>query len=89
MKKLNAYKEGFGDKKLIFSEIKNLRDNFKNFCFKDKFEKELKIFNNKCEEYSKKYGDFLANEDENLRFYVAKNFGFFDFDEKEATKEFE
>ncbi|EMC3806257.1 class I SAM-dependent DNA methyltransferase [Campylobacter jejuni] len=83
------YKEGFyTDKNLIAKEIKNLKISFKNFCFADKFKKEMKSFNDKCEKYSKKYGNFLAVDDENLKFFVSANLTLFDFDEKEATKEF-
>lgn len=83
------YKEGFyTDKSHINQEIKNLKISFKNFCFVDKFKKEMKGFNDKCEKYSKKYGNFLAVDDENLKFFVSANLTLFDFDEKEATKEF-
>ncbi|EDD0765525.1 class I SAM-dependent DNA methyltransferase, partial [Campylobacter jejuni] len=83
------YKEGFYiDKSHINQEIKNLKISFKNFCFADKFKKEMKGFNDKCEKYSKKYGNFLAVDDENLKFFVGANLTLFDFDEKEATKEF-
>ncbi|EOH5771428.1 class I SAM-dependent DNA methyltransferase [Campylobacter coli] len=83
------YKEGFyTDKSHINQEIKNLKISFKNFCFADKFKKEMKSFNEKCEKYSKKYGNFLAVDDENLKFFVSANLTLFDFDEKEATKEF-
>ncbi|HEB7554673.1 TPA: Eco57I restriction-modification methylase domain-containing protein [Campylobacter coli] len=83
------YKEGFyTDKNQINQEIKNLKISFKNFCFADKFKKEMKSFNEKCEKYSKKYGNFLAVNDESLRIFVSANLTLFDFDEKEATKEF-
>ncbi|HEC1919629.1 TPA: Eco57I restriction-modification methylase domain-containing protein [Campylobacter jejuni] len=83
------YKEGFyTDKSHINQEIKNLKISFKNFCFADKFKKEMRGFNDKCEKYSKKYGNFLAVDDENLKFFVSANLTLFDFDEKEATKEF-
>ncbi|MGJ0159148.1 class I SAM-dependent DNA methyltransferase [Campylobacter coli] len=83
------YKEGFyTDKNQINQEIKNLKISFKNFCFADKFKKEMKSFNEKCEKYSKKYGNFLAVDDESLRIFVSANLTLFDFDEKEATKEF-
>ncbi|EPZ2627738.1 class I SAM-dependent DNA methyltransferase [Campylobacter coli] len=83
------YKEGFyTDKNQINQEIKNLKISFKNFCFADKFKKEMKSFNEKCEKYSKKYGNFLAVDDENLRIFVSANLTLFDFDEKEAKKEF-
>ncbi|EDP5244612.1 class I SAM-dependent DNA methyltransferase [Campylobacter jejuni] len=83
------YKEGFyTDKSHINQEIKNLKISFKNFCFADKFKKEMKGFNDKCEKYSKKYGNFLAINDENLKFFVSANLTLFDFDEKEAAKEF-
>lgn len=83
------YKEGFyTDKSHINQEIKNLKISFKNFCFADKFKKEMKGFNDKCEKYSKKYGNFLAVDDENLKFFISANMTLFDFDEKEATKEF-
>ncbi|EOI4636170.1 DNA methyltransferase, partial [Campylobacter jejuni] len=79
------YKEGFyTDKSHINQEIKNLKISFKNFCFADKFKKEMKSFNDKCEKYSKKYGNFLAINDENLKFFVSANLTLFDFDEKEA-----
>lgn len=48
----------------------------------------MKSFNDKCEKYSKKYGNFLAVDDENLKFFVSANLTLFDFDEKEAIKEF-
>ncbi|HAA1931863.1 TPA_asm: class I SAM-dependent DNA methyltransferase [Campylobacter coli] len=83
------YKEGFyTDKSHINQEIKNLKISFKNFCFADKFKKEMKGFNDKCEKYSKKYGNFLAVDDENLKFFVSANLTLFDFDEKVAIKEF-
>lgn len=83
------YKKGFyTDKSHINQEIKNLKISFKNFCFADKFKKEMKGFNDKCEKYSKKYGNFLAVDDENLKFFVSANLTLFDFDEKEAIKEF-
>lgn len=83
------YKEGFyTDKNQINQEIKNLKISFKNFCFADKFKKEMKSFNEKCEKYSKKYGNFLAVNDESLRIFVSANLTLFDFDEKEAKKEF-
>ncbi|EJA2994315.1 Eco57I restriction-modification methylase domain-containing protein, partial [Campylobacter jejuni] len=83
------YKEGFyTDKSRINQEIKNLKISFKNFCFADKFKKEMKSFNDKCEKYSKKYGNFLAVDDENLKFFVSANLTLFDFDEKVAIKEF-
>lgn len=83
------YKEGFyTDKSYINQEIKNLKISFKNFCFADKFKKEMKSFNDKCEKYSKKYGNFLAVDDENLKFFVSANLTLFDFDEKVAIKEF-
>ncbi|ECL9274205.1 class I SAM-dependent DNA methyltransferase [Campylobacter jejuni] len=83
------YKEGFyTDKSHISQEIKNLKISFKNLCFADKFKKEMKGFNDKCEKYSKKYGNFLAVDDENLKFFVSANLTLFDFDEKEAAKEF-
>ncbi|WP_265604598.1 class I SAM-dependent DNA methyltransferase [Campylobacter jejuni] len=83
------YKEGFYiDKSHINQEIKNLKISFKNFCFADKFKKEMKSFNDKCEKYSKKYGNFLAVDDENLKFFVSANLTLFDFDEKVAIKEF-
>ncbi|ECP8959644.1 class I SAM-dependent DNA methyltransferase, partial [Campylobacter jejuni] len=83
------YKEGFyTDKSRINQEIKNLKISFKNFCFADKFKKEMKGFNDKCEKYSKKYGNFLAINDENLKFFVSANLTLFDFDEKVAIKEF-
>ncbi|MCV3440419.1 Eco57I restriction-modification methylase domain-containing protein [Campylobacter lari] len=85
------YKEGFyADKTLIAKEIKNLKESFKNFCLKDKFAKEIKQLTNGANEYSKKYGDFLAQDekDENFRAFFSKNMFEFDFDESEAKKEF-
>lgn len=85
------YKEGFyTDKNLIAKEIKNLQESFKNFCLKDKFNKEIKQLTNGANEYSKKYGDFLADEhhDEKFKSFFSKNMFEFSFDEKEATKEF-
>ncbi|EAL3039891.1 class I SAM-dependent DNA methyltransferase [Campylobacter coli] len=85
------YKEGFyTDKNLIAKEIKNLQESFKNFCLKDKFNKENKQLTNGANEYSKKYGDFLADEhhDEKFKSFFSKNMFEFSFDEKEATKEF-
>ncbi|HFW6690781.1 TPA: class I SAM-dependent DNA methyltransferase [Campylobacter jejuni] len=85
------YKEGFyTDKNLIAKEIKNLQESFKNFCLKDKFNKEIKQLTNGANEYSKKYGDFLANEhhDEKFKSFFSKNMFEFSFDEKVARKEF-
>ncbi|ELE4934491.1 Eco57I restriction-modification methylase domain-containing protein [Campylobacter coli] len=85
------YKEGFyTDKNLIAKEIKNLQESFKNFCLKDKFNKEIKQLTNGANEYSKKYGDFLADEhhDEKFKSFFSKNMFEFSFDEKEAIKEF-
>lgn len=85
------YKEGFyTDKSLITKEIKNLKESFKNFCLKDKFAKEIKQLTNDTNEYSKKYGDFLAQDekDENFRAFFSKNMFEFDFDESAAKKEF-
>ncbi|EIY8672344.1 class I SAM-dependent DNA methyltransferase [Campylobacter coli] len=85
------YKEGFyTDKNLIAKEIKNLQESFKNFCLKDKFNKEIKQLTNGANEYSKKYGDFLADEhhDEKFKSFFSKNMFEFSFDEKEAAKEF-
>ncbi|AJC91465.1 type IIS restriction/modification enzyme [Campylobacter subantarcticus] len=85
------YKEGFyTDKTFIAKEIKNLKESFKNFCLKDKFAKEIKQLTNGANEYSKKYGDFLAQDekDENFRAFFSKNMFEFDFDESAAKKEF-
>ncbi len=83
------YKEGFyDDKTRIEKEIKALKESFRTFCFADKFKKEIKAFEKKCEAYSKKYGNFLAKDDENLSLYISQGFGFFDFDENEARAEF-
>ncbi|QWS20799.1 class I SAM-dependent DNA methyltransferase [Campylobacter coli] len=85
------YKEGFYiDKNLIAKEIKNLQESFKNFCLKDKFNKEIKQLTNGANEYSKKYGDFLADEhhDEKFKSFFSKNMFEFSFDEKVAIKEF-
>ncbi|EFP2894946.1 class I SAM-dependent DNA methyltransferase [Campylobacter jejuni] len=85
------YKEGFyTDKSHISQEIKNLQESFKNFCLKDKFNKEIKQLTNGANEYSKKYGDFLADEhhDEKFKSFFSKNMFEFSFDEKVARKEF-
>ncbi|EDB1197588.1 class I SAM-dependent DNA methyltransferase [Campylobacter coli] len=85
------YKEGFyTDKNLIAKEIKNLQESFKNFCLKDKFNKEIKQLTNGANEYSKKYGDFLADKhhDEKFKSFFSKNMFEFSFDEKVAIKEF-
>ena len=84
------YKEGtFDSRKQINDKIYELHQSFRNFCFSDKFEKEIKSFRAKCESYSKKYGNFLAKDDKNLRLYVAQMFGYFTFDEKQARIDFE
>lgn len=86
---IKDYKEGFFDDKMrIEKEIKTLKESFRTFCFKDKFNKEIKAFTAKCEAYSKKYGNFLAKDDENLSLYIAQSFSFFDFDESKARLEF-
>lgn len=86
---IKDYKEGFFDDKMrIEKEIKALKESFRTFCFKDKFNKEIKAFTAKCEAYSKKYGNFLAKDDENLSLYIAQSFSFFDFDENKARLEF-
>ncbi|MGX3043831.1 type IIG restriction enzyme/methyltransferase [Helicobacter sp. T3_23-1056] len=83
------YKDGiFDSRKQINDKIYELRQSFRNFCFSDKFKKEIKSFRAKCETYAKKYGNFLAKDDENLRLYVAQMFGYFTFDEKQAKKVF-
>ena len=86
---IKDYKEGFFDDKMrIEKEIKALKESFRTFCFKDKFNKEITAFTAKCEAYSKKYGNFLAKDDENLSLYIAQSFSFFDFDESKARLEF-
>lgn len=86
---IKDYKEGFFDDKMrIEKEIKALKESFRTFCFKDKFNKEIKAFTAKCEAYSKKYGNFLTKDDENLSLYIAQSFSFFDFDENKARLEF-
>lgn len=86
---IKDYKEGFFDDKMrIEKEIKALKESFRTFCFKDKFNKEIKAFTAKCEAYSKKYGNFLAKDDENLSLYIAQSFSFFNFDESKARLEF-
>ncbi|EAJ5687317.1 class I SAM-dependent DNA methyltransferase [Campylobacter lari] len=86
------YKDGFyTDKTMISKEISNLKTSFKNFCLKDKFAKEIKQLTNGANEYSKKYGDYLAQDenDENFKSFFSKNMFEFDFDENKAKKEFE
>lgn len=83
------YKEGFyTDKSQIDQEIKNLKISFKNFCFADEFKKEMKGFKDKCEKYYKKYGNYLAIDDKELKFFVSANLTLLNFDEQEAEKEF-
>ncbi|MCW0226947.1 class I SAM-dependent DNA methyltransferase [Campylobacter lari] len=86
------YKDGFyTDKTMISKEISNLKTSFKNFCLKDKFAKEIKQLTNGANEYSKKYGDYLAQDenDENFKSFFSKNMFEFDFDENKAKKEFD
>ncbi|EAK9869582.1 class I SAM-dependent DNA methyltransferase [Campylobacter lari] len=86
------YKDGFyTDKTMISKEISNLKTSFKNFCLKDKFAKEIKQLTNGANEYSKKYGDYLAQDenDENYKSFFSKNMFEFDFDENKAKKEFD
>ena len=86
---IKDYKEGFfGEKARIEKEIKALKDSFRTFCFADKFKKEVKAFTAKCENYSKKYGNFLAKDDENLSVFIAQSFGFLEIDEDAARAEF-
>lgn len=83
------YKDGFySDKEAIAQEIKALKESFKNFCFQDKFAKEVKNFEKKCQEYSQKYSDYLARDDEKLIFYIPKSIFVFEFDENKAKQEF-
>ncbi len=84
------YKEGFyADKSHIDQQIKDLLQAFKNFCFKDKFKKEIKDFETKCEEYSKKYGNYLAKDDKDLSLRVQQRMFVDEFDKKEAQKDFD
>ncbi|MDE6886007.1 MAG: Eco57I restriction-modification methylase domain-containing protein [Helicobacteraceae bacterium] len=84
------YKEGFYQDKLqIDEQIKDLLQAFKIFCFKDKFKKEIKSFDIKCEEYSKKYGNYLAKDDNDLSLYVQQRLFVGEFDTKVAQKEFD
>ena len=84
------YKEGFyQDKFQIDQQIKVLLQTFKNFCFKDKFKKEIKSFDTKCEEYSRKYGNYLAKDDKDLSLYVPQRMFVDEFDTKAAQKEFD
>ncbi|MCH5322979.1 MAG: class I SAM-dependent DNA methyltransferase [Helicobacter sp.] len=83
------YKEGFYENKMqIDSKIKDLLETFRNFCFKDKFKKEVKAFEVKCENYSAKYGNYLAKDDKNLAVFVSQRMFVDDFDESEALKAF-
>ncbi|MDE5592017.1 MAG: class I SAM-dependent DNA methyltransferase, partial [Helicobacter sp.] len=84
------YKEGFyQDKSQIDQQIKDLLQAFKNFCFKDKFKKEIKGFDIKCEEYSRKYGNYLAKDDKDLSLYVPQRMFVDEFDTKVAQEEFD
>ncbi len=88
---VSNYKQGFyTSKNAIDKEIKNLKDAFKNFCFRDKFEKEIKAFEKECDIYSQKYGNYLAKDDKNLALYIKASLSIFDddFDKKQAQIDF-
>ena len=82
------YKEGlYQDKQALDSKIKELHTAFKNFCFKDKFKSQIKVFEKECDKYSAQYGNYLAKDDKNLSIYVKAGF-FLEFDEAVAQKDF-
>lgn len=88
---VSNYKQGFyTSKNAIDKEIKNLKDAFKNFCFRDKFAKEIKAFEKECDIYSQKYGNYLAKDDKNLALYIKTSLSIFDddFDKKQAQIDF-
>ena len=88
---VSNYKQGFyTSKNAIDKEIKNLKDAFKNFCFRDKFAKEIKAFEKECDIYSQKYGNYLAKDDKNLALYIKASLSIFDddFDKKQAQIDF-
>ncbi|TXE89001.1 class I SAM-dependent DNA methyltransferase [Campylobacter volucris] len=85
------YKEGFyEDKSKLAKQILHIKESFKNFCLKDTFAKEIKTLTNNANEYSKKYGDYLAQDESDLKFksLFSKNIFELDFDKKQAQKEF-
>ncbi|WP_394908629.1 Eco57I restriction-modification methylase domain-containing protein [uncultured Helicobacter sp.] len=86
---VQEYKEGFyANKQDIDRKIKELHTTFKNFCFQDKFKAQIQAFQKECDKYSKKYGNYLAQDDKNLAVYVGARFDFLEFDEKQAQKDF-
>lgn len=87
-KSVSNYKQGFYTSKAdIDKDIKNLKEAFKKFCFRDKFKKEIKAFEKEYDIYSKKYGNYIAKDDKDLSIYVKAGF-FLEFDEKEAQIDF-
>ncbi|WP_236033167.1 DUF7149 domain-containing protein [Helicobacter turcicus] len=89
-KAVENYKEGFyTDKNAIDKQIRDLHQAFKNFCLRDKFKTQIKTFEAKCEKYSSKYGNYLAQDDKDLMFYVAQRMFISEFDEQEAKKAFD
>lgn len=87
-KSVSNYKQGFYTSKAdIDKDIKNLKEAFKKFCFRDKFKKEIKAFEKECDIYSQKYGNYIAKDDKDLSIYVKAGF-FLEFDEKEAQIDF-
>ncbi len=73
-KLVKNYKEGlFDDKMILNNQIKDLLKTFQNFCLKDKYEKEIKVFVTQCEEYRKLYGNYFAKDDADLGHYISEN----------------
>lgn len=88
-KLVQDYKDGFyTDKYDLDVKIHELYETFKASCFMLNFEKEIKAFDKKCNEYSNKYSNFLAKDDKDLRVYVTQRMFQPEFDENEAKKEF-
>ncbi|RDU73916.1 type II restriction endonuclease, partial [Helicobacter anseris] len=71
---VSDYKKGlFDDKTKLSTQIQELFSAFKSFCFKDKFAKEIKAFQNKCDTYRKLYGNYLAKDDKELSLFITQN----------------
>lgn len=88
---VKCYKEGiYESKSKIDEQISRLLQSFKNFCFSQKYESEIKTFSKLCEKYSQNYGDYLANEDSELSRYVHAGLDLdLNIDEKKAKGDFQ
>lgn len=88
---VKCYKEGiYESKSKIDEQISRLLQSFKNFCFSQKYESEIKTFSKLCEKYSQNYGDYLANEDSELSRYVHAGLDLdLNIDEEKAKGDFQ